>query len=208
MKTKDADQSKLTPHTHLQKTYEDFVFEQAEMGWEEDQRKEEEEFVKEVKNLTKSELIQLIRDARYEAEQFSGWLLQKNWSNSEIEKKLDLIKLKEKERIKKLTKGRQDQAIKKTAQTPQAKALGIDDFYKLIQEAITIYNNQDDAIKTQYPTEISGIRKIIVDLLCQPNRSCHLYGNEKWTKIVLIEIKSNHINTAKNQLNKHQTEAT
>jgi hypothetical protein len=207
MKKTDTDQSKLAPDANILKTHEDFIFEQAEMGWENDQRQEEEAFVKQVKNLNKSELIQLIRDARAEAEQFSGWLLTQNWGIIEVRAEYERLRQEKHHRATNQKKGRQEQAKKAVAVRSEAQALGVDDFYQLLREAITQFDQRPtDQPKKQ--TKIKVIREIIVDLLLQQDYSRHDYDRDKWTVVVKRNVESNHIGVATNQLKNLTNKAT
>jgi hypothetical protein len=208
MKKKNTTTPKLVIPKDDSQSHEVFFIEQAEMGWEAAQLKEQEDFLSEVKHLTKSELVQLVQKARNEAEQFSGWLILNEWSNSEINEKFNKVRQKENDRIKKLILGRQDQAIKKVARSAKAEALGVTDFYELIRDALKIYDSWDDATKDQYSTETSGIQKIVIDLLSQPNRSIHTYNKDEWAKIVSKQIKSMQVGIAKTQLKRALKEAT
>jgi|GEM_PF-5301909 len=125
MKKKNTTTPKLVIPKDDSQSHEVFFIEQAEMGWEAAQLKEQEDFLSEVKHLTKSELVQLVQKARNEAEQFSGWLILNEWSNSEINEKFNQVRQKENDRIKKLILGRQDQAIKKVARSAKAEALSL-----------------------------------------------------------------------------------
>ena len=208
MKKNNTTTPKLVIPKEDSQSHEVFLIEQAEMGWEAAQLKEQEDFLSDVKHLTKSELVRLVQKARNEAEQFSGWLILNAWSNSEINEKFNQLRQKENDRIKKLILGRQDQAIKKVARSAKAEALGVTDFYELIRDALKIYDSWDDATKDQYSTETSGIQKIVIDLLSQPNRSIHTYNKDEWAKIISKQIKSVQVGIAKTQLKRALKEAT
>jgi hypothetical protein len=196
MKKKNNPKLKSVANTDVHATREDFEFEQAEIAWLEEQRKSGENFAKEMKNLTKSELIELLKEARDEAEQFSSWLLSQNWGINEVRNEFERIKNQKKIIQENQKAGRQKQALEKMAQKPEAQSLGVDDFYGLIREAITIFNQTplDQRIEK---TEIANIRKIIVDLLCQPIYSQHSYQRDKWIDLVKRNVTSQHIDRAK-----------
>jgi hypothetical protein len=188
--------------------YEDTALKKAEVAEKTFHIDNLEDFMHEVKDLTKSELIQLLREARYQADEFALWLLRKNRSKSEISEKIDLINLETKHNKEKRAQARKEQAKKKVSEMVESQALGIDDVFDLIEEAIKILESWPDSVRNQYTTEIARIRKIMVDLLCESNRSRHNYSHEEWAGIILRTIKTTHVYTAKRRLNSSQTKPT
>jgi len=202
MKKKNTPQPTFVYPEEILQEYEDVALKKAETlekSFDEDNL---EAFMLEVQDYSRAELIQALREARNQADEFAGWLLKKNRSQSEIADEIYKRKLNEKNSKEKRAVGRSAQSKRDMRDKVESINLGVDNVYELIQKAITIYDQWDEATKKQYSVETIRIRKIIVDLLCQPNVSIHTYTQEQWAKIVRANILSSHIGTAKKSLKK------
>jgi NADH dehydrogenase/NADH:ubiquinone oxidoreductase subunit G len=208
MKKKNTPQPTFVYSEKILQEYEDAALKKAETSEKSFHEDNLEAFMDEVKDYSRAELIQALREARNQADEFALWLLSKNRSKSEIAEKMYAKELNEKNSKEKRAQARKEQSQKKTVNKPESKVLGVVDFYEPIREAVTIYRNWDDATKDQYSTETSGIQKIVIDLLSQPNRSSHTYNKDEWAKIVSKEVKSTQVGIAKTQLKRALKEAT
>lgn len=208
MKKKNTPQPAFVIPEKVLQVYEDAALKRAEIAENYFLEDNLEAFMLEVKDYSRAELIQALREARNQADEFALWLLSKDRSRSEIYEKYNQKELKEKNSIENRAKGRSVQSKNEMRDKAESKILGVDDCYELIRKAITIYDEWDDATKDQYSTETIGIKKIIVNLLCQPNVSIHVHNQEQWAKIVGATIFSPHIGTAKTQLKKALKKAT
>ena len=202
MKKKNTPQPAFIYPEKILQEYEDAALKKAETSEKSFHEDNLEAFMLEVQYYSRAKLVQALREARNQADEFALWLLRKNRSQSEIADEIYKRKLNEKNSKEKRAKGRSAQSKKDMRDKVESKNLGVDNVYELIQKAITIYDQWDEATKKQYSVETIRIRKIIVDLLCQPNVSIHTYTQEQWAKIVRANILSSHIGTAKKSLKK------
>jgi len=179
--------------------------EQAEMAWGEDYRREQEARYSHLQQLSKDELIQLVIDVQAREEDFATWLL----SNSKgliaydpalqtFKEAFDRLRELEYRRTKNQKKGRRAQADKAAAKE-EMKALGVDDYYGLLREAIMLLN-ENPKLQENRPTKVAAIRAIIVTLLCEPSRSRHTYDQTEWVRIIRTIVTPGHVGTAENQL--------
>jgi hypothetical protein len=179
-----------------------------DLTWEIDDKRENEYLLGYLNKLSKAELIQLVIEAQEREENFAKWLMSGAGELTAFDGRLDTIKdtlgrLKraENRRLAAQKKGRQDQALKDVAAKEEAQKLGVDDFYGLLREAITLLK-KNPKLQENKATEIGAIREIIVGLLCEPNRSRHINDRTVWVGIVKKNIKPSHIDTAKKQLDR------
>lgn len=165
------------------------------------------QWVNELNQLSKKQLIDLLIEARFKEDRLWSVLLGRNGHLGSIEKKIAKLQSERELRIKNLTKGRQTQALKKVAEGEVAKALGVDDYYGLLCEAVMLVEKNPN-IRSQHPTKAKAIREIVVNLLCEANRSRHTYDRSTWVNIVRKNVDTRHIDTAKRKFeNNYQTEA-
>ncbi len=208
MKKKNNPQPAYVVPEKILQGYENAVLKKAEIAENYFLKDNLEAFMHEVKDYSRAELIQALREARNQADEFALWLLRKHRSKSEIAEQINAMKFNEKNNKEKRAQARKEQSKKKIADKLESKIFGVIDFYEPIREAITIYGNWDDATKDQYSTETIGIQKIVVELLSQPNRSSHTYNKDEWEKIVSDVVKSKEVGTAKNKLKRAIKKAT
>ncbi len=183
-----------------------------EMASEEGFRLEQESYFEHFNQFSKEELIHMLIDFQESEQQLCAWLMSEKGGLtayggglSAIKDKLDGLRRERDFNAKKRKEGRQKQAFKKVAETEKATALGVEDFYGLLCEAITILEI-NPKLREDHPTEVKAIREIVVNLLFESNRSSHTYDRSQWVKTVALNIKSNHIFKAKKSLkNKRQT---
>jgi len=185
-----------------------------EMVSEENSRLEHENYIKHFNQFSKDELIQMLMEFQETEQKFSDWMRAKSQSltaygggltaiNDEFE---NLIRDR-KSRLKKQKTARQEQATKDVAKKPEAQALGVNDFYGLIREAINKFN-QIPIDQRPKQTNIGSIREIIVDLLCQPNYSRHIHERDQWIIIVKRNVTPKHIDRANQKLKRKKPKAT
>ncbi len=180
-----------------------------EMVSEESFRREQEGYFQHFNQFSKEELIHMLIDFQETEQQLYAWLMSEKKGGlvayggglTAIKDELDRLRRERNLKIKNRRAGRQKQAVLKAANTVNAKALGVDDFYGLLREAITVLERNPN-IRKDHPTEAKAIRAIIVDLLCEPNRSRHTYDRKEWVGVVARNITSSHIGNAKNPLKK------
>ena len=208
MKKKNTPQPAFVIPEKVLQGYEDAALKKAETSEKSFHEDNLEAFMHEVKDYSRAELIQALREARNQADEFALWLLRKNRSKSEIAEEMYAMKLNEKNSKENRANARSVQSKNRMREKAESKILGVDDCYELIQKAITIYDQWDEATKDRYPTETIGIQKIIVNLLCQPNVSIHAHNQEQWAKIVGATILSREIGTAKTNLKRALKNAT
>jgi hypothetical protein len=208
MKKKNTPQPTFVYPEKILQEYEDATLKKAETLEKSFHEDNLEAFMLEVQDYSRAELIQALREARNQADEFALWLIRKNRSQSEIANEIHKRKLNEKNSKEKRAKRRSEQSKEDMRDKVESKNLGVDNVYELIQKAITIYDQWDEATKKQYSIETIRIRKIIVDLLCQPNVSIHTYTQEQWAEIVDANILSSHIGTAKTSLKRALKKAT
>lgn len=180
--------------------------EHAELAWQENFRREQEERRSYLQQLSKAELIQLVLDVQDREHKFATWLLSNGGGLIAYDPALKTVKtafdrLREQEyrRLKNQKKGRQAQVNQEAAKKEVAKALGIDDYYGLMREAIVFLNN-NPTLQENKPTKVGAIRAIIVNLLCEPGRSRHTRDQTEWVGIVRKTVKPDHVSTAEKQL--------
>jgi hypothetical protein len=176
------------------------------MCWKIDDRLETEYTYSCLDKLSKEELIQLVIEVQEREESFANWLMSGAGGLIAFDGQLDSVKetfvrLKRSEnlRVAEQKKGRQKQALEDAAKKEESKALGVDDFYGLLREAIELLKKNPE-LKENKSTEIGAIREIIVGLLCEPNRSRHSNNRTVWVGIVKKNVDPSHIDTAKKQL--------
>lgn len=182
-----ADDAPLTEEEHY------------EMVSEEGFRLEQEGYLNYFNQFDKSQLVQLLIEAKEREDRFSGWLLLKEWSMADVKSEFDRLRHEKRLRTTNLKKGRQAQAKAKVAESPEAQALGVDDYYGLIRKAITQFD-QERTHEEKKQTNTKHIRAVIVDLLCEPNYSRHTHNKDTWIKIVERNVSSRQISTARKQL--------
>ncbi len=180
-----------------------------EMVSEEGFRIEQETYFEHFNQFSKQELIHMLIDfqeteqklyARLMSEK-KGGLKAYGGGLTAIKDELDRLRRERSLKVENRRAGRQKQAVLKAANKAEAKALGVQDFYGLLREAITVLEKNPNTRKG-HPTEANTIREIIVDLLCEPDRSCHTYDRGEWVKVVARNVTSNHIGKAKKPLKK------
>jgi hypothetical protein len=182
--------------------------EHAELAWQENFRREQEERHSYLQQLSKAELIQLVLDVQDREEEFTTWLLSNgqgliayDLALKTFKETFDRLRELEYRRTKNQKKGRQSGAVDDVAKRDYAIELGVDDYYGLLCEAIVLFK-KNPQLKENHATEAKAIREIIVNLLLQPNRSRHTHNQSAWLKIVNKNVKSNHLDTAKRRLNR------
>jgi hypothetical protein len=182
--------------------------EHYEMVSEEGFRREQESYFQHFNQFSKEELIHILIDFQETEQQLYAWLMSEKGGLkayggglSAIKYEFDRLKRKRDLNVKKRQEGRQKQALDDVAETDKAIALGVKDFYGLLREAITLLE-KNPKIQKDHSTEAKAIRAIIVDLLCEPNRSCHSHDRGEWVGVVARNVKSNHIGKAKDSLKK------
>jgi hypothetical protein len=159
------------------------------------------QWLHELNQLTKKELIQLLSEARELEDQLWFELFFRNGKITAFEEKIKLIDSQRHERIEKIKLGRQAGAKAKVAAGNEAIALGVDDFYGLICEAILRLKDYP-SLEENHPTITKAIRAIIVDMLMDENLSCYSHDRRDWINIVARSINSRHIGIAKSRLNR------
>jgi hypothetical protein len=181
-----------------------------EMVSEESLRREQEGYFQHFNQFSKEELIQMLIEFQETEQKLYAWLMSEKKMGglvayggglASIKDELDRLRRERSLKVNNRRVGRQKQAVLDAATTDKAKALGVDDFYGLLCEAITVLE-KNPQIKKAHPTEAKAIREIIVDLLFEPNRSRHTFDRNVWVGVVARNVKSNHIGTAKNSLKK------
>lgn len=179
--------------------------EHAELAWQENFRREQEERHSYLQQLSKAELIQLVLDVQDREEEFTMWLLSNGQDLIAYDPALETFKetfdrLRELEyrRTKNQKKGRRAQSDKDAAKE-EAEALGVDDYYGLVREAIVLLKN-NPRLQESKTTKVGAIRAIIVTLLCEPTRSRHTRDHTEWVRIVRGVVTSDHVGTAEKQL--------
>lgn len=177
-----------------------------DMAWEIDDRREHEELLHHLQQHSKAELIQLVVEAQDRERAFVNWLMSNGGNLIAFDTVLDTFKTTYDElsqerhrRHQNQKKGRQTQAGNHAAKQDYSVALGVDDYYGLLREAIVIFR-KNPQLKENHATEAKAIRTIIVNLLLEPNRSRHTRDQSAWEKIVNKNVKSGHFDTAKRQL--------
>ncbi len=179
-----------------------------EMVSEESFRREQEGYFQHFNEFSKEELIQMLIEFQETEQKVYAWLMSEKGGLiahggglTAIKDEFDRLRYERSLKVNNRRVGRQKQAVLDAATTDKAKALGVDDFYGLLCEAITVLE-KNPQIKKAHPTEAKAIREIMVDFLCEPNRSRHTFDRNKWVGVVAKNVKSNHIGTAKNSLKK------
>jgi hypothetical protein len=188
-----------------------------EMVSEESSRLEHESYIKHFSQFSKDELIQMIMEIQETEEKFSAWMRSKRPKSrgsivyggglTAINNEFDNLIRERDSKIKNQRRGRQKQAFNYVAESEKAKALGIDDFYGLVCEAVAKFERTPINQRIE-KTNTANIRKIIVDLLCQSNFSRHSYGRDKWIDIVKRNVTSQHIDNAIKKVKKNNPKAT
>ncbi len=185
-----------------------------EMVSEENSRLELEGYYNHFDQFTKKELILMLIEFQDTEQKLYAWLM----SNKEgfkaygggiraIKDEFDRLRRDRNLTVKNRKIARQKQAIEKMSQKSEAQALGVDDFYGLLREAVAIFDKTPNDQITE-KTNTANIRKIIVDLLCRQKYSRHSYQRDKWIDTVKRNITSKHINNARDQLKKINPKAT
>lgn len=172
--------------------------EYADLVWQEDLRREWEEWetwLGELRRLNKEQLVQLISEARDREDNLWSVIMRRNGRLANVEQEIRKLQAEREHRLANQTKGRRRQADDRVAKSDRAVSLGVDDYFGLLCEAITQLERNPEL--KQSKTYVADIRAIIVNLLCESNRSRHSYDRSDWTRIVEKNVKSGDIGTAK-----------
>jgi hypothetical protein len=169
-----------------------------EMASEEGFRIDQERYLNYFNQFDKPQLIQLLMEAQDREDRFSGWLLLKEWSMADVKDEFGRLRSERHERLKKQIRGRREQSRRESA-LAEAKALGVEDYYGLIREAIIQIDREGKDEEGKRP-KTKRLRAAIVDLLCQSNRSKHNHDRAIWIYIVRATVTPKHVDTAKKQI--------
>jgi hypothetical protein len=158
-----------------------------------------EQWLGELKKLNKKHLIELLAEARDREDHLWSVLLRRNGQVGNAKQEIARLQRERERRLAHQKKGRQARALKDIAEKDEAKALGVDDYYGLLREAIVLLK-KNPKLQENKPTKVGAIRAIIVTLLCEPSRSRHTKDQTEWVRIVRTSVLSGHVGTAENQL--------
>lgn len=175
---------------------------------EEEERRAEMDFLREVKSLSKAQIIGLLKEAREEAAQFSQWLLAGKWTHDQVKKKLHHIEEKRAAKIKLQTESRNKIALQKVSESSESKALGVSDYYKLLREAIVEFDRLVLEKKQPKGTQSKAIQAIVVKMLCDSRSSIHSFSVDEWERLVKKNVDSRRIGVARTQLKRLSNKAT
>ncbi len=172
--------------------------EHDEMVSEESFRLEQEGCLKYLNQFDKAQLIQILMEAQEREDRFSGWLLLNDWSMVDVKQEFGRLRSERHEKLKKQIEGRREQSRRESARA-EAEALGVEDYYGLIREAIIQIDRKGKDEEEKRP-KTKRVRAVIVDLLCQSNRSQHNHDRAKWIYTVRATVTPKHVATAKKQI--------
>jgi hypothetical protein len=158
--------------------------------WEEWQK-----WLNELRRLNKEQLVQLISEARDREDNLWGVIMRRNGRLANVEQEIRKLQAERERRLANQTKGRRRQADDRVAKSDRAVSLGVDDYFGLLCEAIAQLERNPEL--KQSKTYVADIRAIIVNLLCESNRSRHSYDRSEWIRIVEKNVRSGDIGTAK-----------
>ena len=172
----------------------DFAIElQAKYDTEEAER----EFMEDVGDLSRLELLDVLREERSANERLYKSLF--NEKNTHDETKKTLIKFKADQKLSAIKRliAREENKSLKAKDREDSKAFGVSDFYSLVRDSIKKFDDLNNRLGVVKRDNVKEIRGIMIDLIIAEKRSSLELNREELERLAKKYLNSGTVRTAR-----------